>query len=522
MKKTVKVSLGGFAHTLEEDAYTLLDGYLQTLKSRFANDKEGSDIIRDIEDRISELIAENKGKEEAISIDTIREILQKMGEPEEFSSENVEPKSYSTGPRKKRRLYRDADHSYIGGVCSGLGEYFATDPIVLRILFLVLLFVKGFGLILYLILWIAVPKAVSPRQKLEMKGEPVNLSNIEKTVREEYSEVDKTIQRRGFAGFLDRFFNVLGKIAYAFIRILLYIIKTIAIILAAVIIISMLVLLFTLVGILFFGGFFAQHIIPDINGFSIGDILTSMFDFSSGIWVTIPLFLVIAIPILTFLYLGIRIIFRFKIRDAIIGFIAAITWAAAVVFLSLVIFYQVKGFTIRQQVNEKITLAPQFSKGALLRLESTNLPDTLYSSSPDKIMIDDYSIFLQNGKPLIYGKPSLTIGKSETEYPILEISKRARGGTSMSAKEYARRIFYNYELKDSVLKVDSYFFLPEGEKWKIQEVDLSLNLPEGYTVFIDKSMEEILSHHQPYTDYWPDEMVNKWWVMKGNSLKPKE
>lgn len=70
-------------------------------------------------------------------------------------------------------------------MCGGIGNYLRIDPVLIRLAFILAVFVGGFGTIIYIILWAITPKAVSVSQKLEMMGEPVNISNIEKAIKEE-------------------------------------------------------------------------------------------------------------------------------------------------------------------------------------------------------------------------------------------------------------------------------------------------------------------------------------------------
>ncbi len=70
-----------------------------------------------------------------------------------------------------------------------MGAYWQVDPLVFRIIFLIAFYGFGVGLIIYLILWAVIPEAKTASQKLEMKGEPVNISNIGKTVKEEFNNV---------------------------------------------------------------------------------------------------------------------------------------------------------------------------------------------------------------------------------------------------------------------------------------------------------------------------------------------
>ena len=124
-----------------------------------------------------------------------------MGDPEEIIDTGDETTSGSKSSQSagsyqnsSRRLYRDTESSVIGGVSSGMGAYFNIDPLIIRILFVVFFFIGGASLLLYLILWIVLPKAETAAQKLEMRGEPVNVSNIEKKVKEEFEAAKENVK----------------------------------------------------------------------------------------------------------------------------------------------------------------------------------------------------------------------------------------------------------------------------------------------------------------------------------------
>lgn len=522
MKKTVKISLGGLSYTIDDDAFELLENYINSLKQRLQNDKEGKDIIQDIEERIAELFSEKSGSSNSVSIDVVKDVIETLGNPDQIAEgDGVSEKTTSTS-RTSRRLYRDMDHSYIAGVCTGLGQYFGTDPVVIRLLFFLLLIPKGIGILLYLILWISVPRALSPKQKLEMKGEPINISTIEKSIREESVQVKETIKKSGIRGVIEGIVNFIGRLAYWFIQFLLVVIKVIAIIIAVVLIATMLIGLFIMVNVIFFGGMLFHSAFPEIHGIPLGEVITSMFEFSTSIWITIPIFLVIAIPLFTLLYIGIRILFRFKARDRLIGLIAATIWVASVVILSLTIFYQAKSFTIRKHVTETVSLSPNISKKGTFYIKAIEQSEGKEILSSEEIQIDDYTVAKIDGKTHILGKPNVTIEKSKNEFPTLEIVRTARGANALTAEMNAKNIKYSYTLKDSVLCFDSFFAIPTGEKWKIQDVSITLKVPEGYKIYIDGSMESIMNPYQPSSEYWPNEMVNRKWEMKEKKLRELE
>lgn len=197
MKTTENISIGGLAFTIESDAYIELDGYLNEIAACFSNDPSGNEIVEDIEVRISELIKEKCPDGAIVSLETVREIKKRIGDPKELSEEETisaeeTPISESAEHSHKcsfreRRLYRDIDNRMIAGVCSGLGEYLNLDKVIFRVLFLVL-FVLGFieadsgmfviSVIAYTILWIAVPAARTVEEKCEMRSKPINLEGF--------------------------------------------------------------------------------------------------------------------------------------------------------------------------------------------------------------------------------------------------------------------------------------------------------------------------------------------------------
>jgi len=153
--------------------------------------------MTDIEDRVSELFSQNLGiNKEVITLKDVDQVIKIMGDPQEISgtSEKTRGQGRSSYRSRARRLYRDPDERILGGVSSGLGAYLGIDPVIVRILFVVFLFV-GFGLLAYIILWILVPEAKTTAQKLEMRGDDVNVSNIGKFVKEEFESVKKNFSR---------------------------------------------------------------------------------------------------------------------------------------------------------------------------------------------------------------------------------------------------------------------------------------------------------------------------------------
>ncbi|MGM0376976.1 MAG: PspC domain-containing protein [Bacteroidota bacterium] len=196
MKKVVTISIAGRSFYIDEDAYQRLDQYLRELENWSSGKEGGREMFADIEGRIRELFEEKVDPSTGvITPEMVDEISSIMGQPEDFSGETTEDSGRTkTGETSnippRRRLYRDLDDRVLGGVCSGIAAYFNIDRVVVRVLFALLPFLS-FGAIIpiYIILWIAIPPAVTSAQRLEMRGHDVNISNIEKNIRNEYYDV---------------------------------------------------------------------------------------------------------------------------------------------------------------------------------------------------------------------------------------------------------------------------------------------------------------------------------------------
>jgi phage shock protein PspC (stress-responsive transcriptional regulator) len=203
MNKTVNINLGGILFHIDEDAYQKLNRYFEAIKRSLSNSSGQDEIIKDIEIRVSELLTEKqKTEKHVVGMKDVDEVIVVMGQPEDYriddeGTSSTTSTSFASTSGKSKKLYRDRDGAIVGGVLSGLGYYFGIDKTWLRILLIALVWLAGTGILLYIILWIAMPEAITTSEKLEMKGEPVNLENIEKKVREEIDYVSGKLKNSG-------------------------------------------------------------------------------------------------------------------------------------------------------------------------------------------------------------------------------------------------------------------------------------------------------------------------------------
>jgi phage shock protein PspC (stress-responsive transcriptional regulator) len=196
MKRTMTVNIGGRVYHIDEDAFDSLNDYLTKVKNELRDTDGSNEIYEDIEHRIGELFEEKlKNERQVITMQDVQEIILIMGQPGDFSGHSdVEGKS--NGSNAYKRMYRDPDGRIIGGVCSGLASYWRVDPTLVRVIFVLLCIFGMAGGLIYLVLWIVLPEANTVAQKLEMRGEPVNLSNIGEFFREEFENVKKSFRRK--------------------------------------------------------------------------------------------------------------------------------------------------------------------------------------------------------------------------------------------------------------------------------------------------------------------------------------
>lgn len=183
MKKTVTINLAGMVFHIDEDAYDQLKHYMDSIKHSLANNESKDEIMEDIEARMAELFNDRlKSRKEVISYEDVQAIQEAMGAASAFGEDESEKSQaqQAQSETKRANLYRDLEHNVVGGVCSGIGQYYKFDPVWLRLAFVLLFLLSGSGLLIYIILWVVIPGAKTPTQKMEMRGERVTVSNIEK------------------------------------------------------------------------------------------------------------------------------------------------------------------------------------------------------------------------------------------------------------------------------------------------------------------------------------------------------
>ena len=363
MNKTVSINLAGIFFHIDEDAYQKLQTYFEAIKASLQNTEGASEIIADIEGRVAELFSERiKTSQQVVSNKEVDEIVSIMGQPEDYK---IDEELFEETPEKdksdsqKRRLFRDRDNSYIGGVSSGFGYYFGVDPLIIRLFWVILIFGAGMGPLLYIILWILIPAANTTAEKLSMMGKPINITNIEKKVKEEFGNVKESLERvkdsvnSGSLNDLGKniqsksrsFFETIGDLILLLFKLIF---KTIGVIF---IILSIVILIGFFISLLSVGIADAVH----FPGMDFADLINS-----SGlpIWlVSILALLVTGIPMVFILLLGLRMVSK---RMSLVNLYTKLSLLGIwlIVLITLIIFSlrQAADFRIDASVTEQAEL----------------------------------------------------------------------------------------------------------------------------------------------------------------------
>lgn len=198
MKKTFNINLGGLPFIVDDDAYSMLTDYFESIRTAFSGDDfDANELVSDLEARAAEILAEILGETggKIVSVEYVRMVMRRLGEVEEITEQvAIETLSHSETANNedtvlpppvmiKRRFYRDPIGKMLGGVCSGIATYLNIDVVWVRLIFILLCFMSlSTAFIVYLILWIVTPDANTPTRQMQLHGIQPTVDNIGKSV----------------------------------------------------------------------------------------------------------------------------------------------------------------------------------------------------------------------------------------------------------------------------------------------------------------------------------------------------
>lgn len=485
MNKTVNINLGGLVFHIDEDAYKKLTHYFEAIKHSLSNTSGQDEIIKDIEIRISELISEkHTSDKQVISLREVEEIISIMGQPEDYRIEGDEPinaEPIYTNNKITKKLYRDEENAAIGGVLAGLGHYFGIDKAILRVILLIMVFAGGTGVVAYIILWIAMPAAKTTSEKLEMRGEPVTISNIEKKVREEIDTLSEKLKSTDFDKMKqemksngEKFKNNFGEIIRSVLNIFAKVIGVL------MILTSLGVLVVFLIGVLAFG----TTNFPDFPFHSFVE-LGNFTDYPVWFFGLI-FYLAVSIPSVFVLLLGVKIIApNSKSIGSIAKYVLLMIWIIAIGILISIGVKQASEYAYDGRVYEKQTI-------------NLNPKDTLYIKFKNNDYyskdINDYADFKVTkdslNQDVVYSNGiSFQIEKTDENLPFIKINKEAQGNSFENANTRAGKIKYGFKIIGNQLVLDNYLITELKDKYRDQKVEIKLYLPKGTLFKVNSSVK---------------------------------
>ncbi|MCH4552359.1 PspC domain-containing protein [Aestuariibaculum lutulentum] len=530
MNKTVNINLAGIFFHIDEDAYLKLQRYLEAIKRSFTDSQGRAEIIADIETRIAELFSERlQSERQVIGNKEVDEVISIMGQPEDYLVDDEifedEPQAFSSNKSKaNKKLFRDTDNSYIGGVSAGLAHYFGIDTIWIRLAW-ILLVVAGFGtgIIIYILLWILVPEAKTTAEKLMMTGEPVNISNIEKKIKDGFDSVSETVSDvaknvsdsvSGAAKKVDikkqgnkiksssrTFFDTLADVIMFFFKIIAKFIGLILILIGASTLIALII------------GWFSLGAIDVIPGTDLVGIVNAG---GTPVWLASVLaFLAVGIPFFFLFYLGLRILIT-NLKS--IGKVAKLSllglWLFSIIGLTIITIKEVSEHAYNEHYIEKMSLENTVTDTLMVSFADNDIfKNPFYRSNDFKVATN------HDGKKNIFSKDLRIQVKSTTDsLASIRIEKSADGRNYEKALDRAKNIEYSYTFNSHELILDPYFTTPISNKYCEQEVLITLYLPVGSVVKFTKNTESFLNYRTHSNNIVSSNQVNHYLTINNDTV----
>ena len=499
MKKTLTINLGGIIFHIDEDAYFLLNQYLENLKKHFSQQEGSLDILNDIESRIAEILNEKRSEtKQVITTEDVQEVIAIMGQPVEIDQdENPKTENNVAGNGKgDKRFFRNPDEKVVAGVCSGIAAYLHLDPVWVRIVFLVFSFAVGSGILLYLLLWVIIPEAQTTSDKLEMRGEKINIRNIEKSIRDEVSELRSRVGnmasesaatiKRASAGS-GSFFEMIGKNIFA---VLTFIGKGLLILAGIVLILLGLGLLIAFAAYTFgwTGGIYSDNDFTVLSFPKLANLLVGC-DLPI-VYLQVILLLVIGIPLLMLFYNGLRMVFNFdRIRH--LGLTMFNIWVVGLFLIawSGLKIYNLYKFEEKKQIDIALENPACDTLNVALMADD---PGLKYLRNEKYALIGDLKTIRTEEKEL-YVIPKIRIEESADSLFSISQVIMARGKSRYEAHQHLASIRFQSATAGSTLRISPFVRLPKEECWRGQVVDIVIRVPKGKFVHFDQNLRDLKS-----------------------------
>lgn len=584
MKKVVNINFQGRIIPIEEPAFEQVQKYIQSLRTYFQNEEGRDEIINDIEDRIAELFEKEIKKGTAcITEEFASSVIAGMGKVEDFekldNEEQAQTKtnsSSSSASAPKGSLMRNSNDKILGGVCSGIAHTLRIDPTVVRVLFALLSFGGGTGILIYLILWIVLPEqpltaltqkrlfrnpdqkviagicggiasyfnipvwlpriifllpviagifssgfsslfivtggfggslfltyiilwivlpvARTATEKMQMRGDKINVSSIKSAVQDEMQgvkgrlgNVGKQMQSgaeqmskeaRATAGMLSqKISSNAGSVGNRLMHIIGMFFKVIFWI---------------------FIGAFAFIFLMTFTALTIASVVVSpmsdiAFSENAQIWAfwgtIIFFFLTPAISIVIWI---VRKIAGVKSSKNYLSYVFASLWTIGWISFFYLISSTVSDFSHKKEIST--TTAVPSAADSILRI-TTSQPSLEYSGLYSWIDVEGEEVdFNITEDSLYYNNVELKVIKSADANSSVIYRKISYGATAKEAEEKAKNINHKIKVAENMVDLDYSISIARKDQFRSQNIEAVLQLPVGKKIVFDKRLTERLNH----------------------------
>lgn len=495
MNKTININLAGSFFHVDENAYAHLQKYLDAVRATLSPEDSIEEIMNDIEARIAELFSESMtSNDQVITLSRVKEIIDIMGQPQDFDPEGAAESNAAEQYKSIKQLFRDEENKYLGGVASGLGHYLGIDCLWIRLIWLLLFFFSsGTFFMIYILFWILVPAAKSTSDKLKMKGEPINISNIEKRVKEGYDKFSDNMKSVDY----DKYGNQVKRGSNRVVELIGNLLKGTLTVLAKLLGVLMLIFsITTLLGLAF--GLFSAGSLEFWGQADLIQYYQAVSVAQIPFWALLTIvFLAVGIPFIVLFIVGLKLLIpNLKSMGWTPKILIFALWIASILAL---IFFGAKHATfssVTGQFQREIPLPISKNDSLTLTMNQSLLSGR--SSERD----DDFKIKMDADKnPIIVtNNVRLIVRSTQKEEGFIKVDSYADGATLDEAQDKAMQINYHIQYTDGVLELDPFLTTDLAHKYRDQHVEVIVYLPTGSVLWADHNTHSYHQNTKAYND----------------------
>ncbi len=392
---------------------------------------------------------------------------------------------------KIKKLFRNPDSRVLGGVAGGIASYFGVDVSMVRLIFVVSIFLGGAGVLIYIILWIITPEAKTITEKVQMEGEPVTLKNIEdnvkKSLRVKEGEEGPLVKILLFPfRLIALVINGLAKILGPLLG---FLVDAIRIIFGAILSLNGFLFMVVITGLLLtiygVGGM--------TNLYNLGEVPIELIRYSIDPIIVFSIWGFVLITALGFFLAGLAIILKRKIVNSYIGWSLFALWLVSIVLIS----FNLPGYVA------------EFRSGSSYKDEKTF-----------EVVEGEIPMLKLNGDPA-FGPHLVDLkirGHEDSVYRLV-MDIESRGSNRTEAIENAKSINYDVVKTGNEILFDPKPVFPEGTKYRFQHIEATFYIPEGQIFRMERALHRILVNTLYTVGYSSRQLEDNDWVFTEKGIK---